>query len=80
MAIHPPTHLFIHDCCKTLSICVCMGGHDPYYLDHTPFTEHFGVYQGTKPNLYHDPATNVKPSVQCEQGTDDHHYVQYLGH
>ena len=56
-----------------------MGRHDPYYLDHTPYIEHHGVYEGAKPNFYWDLFLNVKTSVYYPP-KEDNHYVCYLGH
>ena len=57
---------------------MCLHGRTRSLLSgHAPFTEHFGVYQGAKPNIYHDPTTNIKPSVHYPP---KHSRVHYLGH
>ena len=79
MVVRPPIHTFVHKCCTELPLCECMGGHDPSYLDHTPYIEPHGVFEGAKPNFYRDPSLNVKTSVYYPL-KEDNHYICYLGH
>ena len=77
--VRPPTHHFVHKYCQTLLVCLCLGDNDPYYLDSTPFTTHCGVYQGTKPHIYHDPTDNKKTWVYKSDEEDDQCALHYLG-
>lgn len=59
--VQPPTHHFVHSCWLTLPIGICLGSHDPYYLDSAPLATHCGVCEGAKPHIYQDPEYNKKP-------------------
>ena len=61
-----------------MPICVCLGANNPYYLSFLSLPALCGVYQGAKPNIYHDPKDNQKPRVHDYDEENDHRAICYL--
>ena len=72
----PVTHEYVHECCLTIPVCVCLGENDPYYIDTISMPALLGVYQGAKPHIYHDAQDNQKPRVHDYDETDHHCIIQ----
>ena len=74
----PVTHQYVHECCLTIPVCVCLGENDPYYIDTISMPALLGLYQGAKPQIYHDTRDNQKPRVHDYDKTDHNCIISYL--
>ena len=77
-SVWPVTHDYVHKCCLTVPICVCLGEYDPYYVDSLTILTLLGVFQGAKPYLYCDTKNNQTPRVHDYSESDYRRILCYL--
>ena len=72
------THTYVHECCCTIPICVCLGEYDPYYVDSLTIPTLLGVFQGAKPYIYCITTNNQTPQIHNYSESDHHQILHYL--
>ena len=77
-SVQPVTHDYIHKCCLTVPICVCLGEYDPYYMDSLTIPTLLGAFQGAKPYIYCDTKNSQTPRVHYCSESDHHRILRYL--
>ena len=77
-SVRPITHNYVHECCLTVPICVCLGEYDPYYVDSLTIPMLLGVFQGAKPYIYCNTKNNQTPWVHDYSESDHHRILCYL--
>ena len=77
-SVQPVIHNYVHECCHTIPICVCLGDYDPYYVDSLTIPTLLGVFQGAKPYIYCNTKNNQTPQVRDYSESDHHRILCYL--